>query len=133
MMANSKLSTKQKGRNTMAKQVVTEIVDDYTGGDADESTGFIFEGIYYGLDLSDDNAAKLRADLAPWMDAASERKKIGKTPRTMAAPKATNGHVTDAEVRAWASDEGMPVSGRGRISADLKDQFLKAHKGRKTR
>lgn len=118
----------------MAKQVVTEYVDDYTGGGADESTGFAFEGIYYGLDLSVDNLAKLRADLAPWMDAASEKKKVSKTPIARKAAKKDPGTqtVTDAEIRAWAMDKGIEVNARGRIPADVKQQYLKAHKGRKT-
>lgn len=140
MMGNDTVKTAKGQESAMAKQVVTEYVDDYTGGGADKSTGFAFEGIYYGLDLSIDNLTKLRADLAPWMEAASEKKKVGKTPtaRTATPAKtakktsaAQTGEVTDAEIRAWAIDKGHEVNARGRIPTDLKQRYFKAHKGRK--
>lgn len=40
-------------------------------------------------------------------------------------------NVEGAEVREWAREKGITVGSRGRLSAELIDQFRKAKRGRK--
>lgn len=47
--------------------------------------------------------------------------------------KAKSGSATDpAQVRAWAQEQGIDVSARGRISADVQEQFAKRKRGRRS-
>lgn len=45
------------------------LVDDIDGGDATQSVPFTLDGTAYEIDLSDDNAARLREEFAPFIDA----------------------------------------------------------------
>ena len=48
----------------MAQQVNVKFVDDLDGSDAAATVSFGLDGTVYEIDLSDDNAAKLRDSLA---------------------------------------------------------------------
>ena len=54
----------------MAQQTTVRFIDDLDGSDAVGTFDFSLEGRSYQIDLSDDNAAKLRAALTPFIDAA---------------------------------------------------------------
>ena len=49
------------------------LVDDLDGGEASETVYFSFEGRHYEIDLTAQNAAKLRDSLAPFVAAARRR------------------------------------------------------------
>jgi hypothetical protein len=51
----------------MAQRRTTSLVDDLTGGSAVETVRFGVGGPQYEIDLSADNAAQLRAALAPFV------------------------------------------------------------------
>ena len=51
----------------MAQKVQVLLVDDVDGGTADETVTFGLDGVTYEIDLTSDNAAKLRDALAPWV------------------------------------------------------------------
>ena len=51
----------------MAQRVQIILEDDYDGGEADETVSFALDGAEYELDLSSENAAKLRDELAVWI------------------------------------------------------------------
>ena len=54
----------------MAKKVTVTLVDDFDGeGAADETVEFGLDGVSYEIDLSAKNAAKLRNELKPWLEA----------------------------------------------------------------
>ena len=53
----------------MAQEVKVILVDDVDGGPASETLTFAFDGVNYEIDLSERNAARLRADLEPWISA----------------------------------------------------------------
>ncbi len=130
----------------MARKEIIQIIDDLDGRTATETVEFTFEGIEYGLDLNRKNAAKLRADLQPWMDAASRKTKVGHTPRkprqwpTGTTRKALengngNGSATNTDIRAWAKqkkvtdDKGkvIKVAERGRIPEPVRTAYQLAH------
>ncbi len=54
----------------MAQQTTVRFLDDLDGSDAAGTFDFSLEGRTYQIDLSDENAAKLRAALTPFIDAA---------------------------------------------------------------
>jgi hypothetical protein len=57
----------------MAQQVNVKFVDDLDGSDAAGTVSFGLDGRTYEIDLSDDNAAKLRDSLASFVAAARKR------------------------------------------------------------
>jgi Lsr2 len=113
----------------MAQQVKVLLIDDLDGGDAEETVTFALDGTAYEIDLSGKNAEKLRNDLAPYVSVA---RKAGRTSaRSGAAPAPRRRRTSDAqrnaEIRAWAKAQGKKVSDRGRISADIVQEYEAAH------
>lgn len=54
----------------MAKKVTVTLVDDFDGaGPADETVEFSIDGVSYEIDLSAQNAQKLRDLFTPWIEA----------------------------------------------------------------
>ncbi|MFT4262682.1 MAG: Lsr2 family protein [Nocardioides sp.] len=102
----------------MAQKVQIILEDDIDGGAADETVTFSLDGTSYEIDLTSDNAAKLRDALAPFVGHARKVGRAGK-----AAKKATAGGTAAAEIRAWAKSNGYDVPERGRIPASVKEAF----------
>ena len=105
----------------MAQRVQIILEDDYDGGTAEETVSFALDGAEYEIDLSSKNATGLREALAPWV--ARARKTGGRRKR---AAKAA-GSSSTSDIRAWALSQGLDVSSRGRVSADVRDAYEKAH------
>ncbi|GAA4836653.1 histone-like nucleoid-structuring protein Lsr2 [Saccharopolyspora rosea] len=117
----------------MAQKVTVTLVDDLDGGQADETVEFGLDGVSYQIDLSADNAAELREALANYVSNARRaggRKKPGPRP---GAARSGGGSSTSADreqnqaIREWARKRGLKVSDRGRIPADIVEQYHKAH------
>lgn len=109
----------------MAQKVQVVLVDDLDGGHADETVTFSLDGVAYEIDLSHDNAARMRDLLAPYVGHA---RRVGGPRRTAARGSAkAKGGTDPAEVRAWAKEHGIAVNERGRISADLLARFQSEH------
>jgi hypothetical protein len=108
----------------MAQKVQVLLVDDVDGGAADETVTFALDGISYEIDLTTDNAAKLRDALAPWTGHA--RKVGGRSSRATAARSRSSRGDAQA-IRDWAKAHGHKVSERGRISAEVKAAYEAAH------
>ena len=107
----------------MAKTVSVVITDDLDGSPDAETVAFGFEGHSYEIDLGKKNRARLQKSLQPFMDAGrrTTQRRTAKTPRGA-------GTRTDrAAVRAWAAGQGLKVSERGRISADVMSKYDAAH------
>ncbi|WP_329072571.1 histone-like nucleoid-structuring protein Lsr2 [Amycolatopsis sp. NBC_01480] len=105
----------------MAQKVRVDLVDDIDGSDAAQTVPFTLDGVTYEIDLSDDNAARLRDEFAPFVAAGRRtggRKTRSTTPSTNGTKVATNREHTRA-VRAWARENGWPISDRGRIPAEV--------------
>ena len=56
----------------MAKQIITLLTDDLDGGDADRTIEFGLDGVNFTIDLSENNAGKLRKALEPYLTAAAK-------------------------------------------------------------
>ena len=113
----------------MAQRVQIILEDDYDGGVADETVSFALDGTEYEIDLSAQNAAGLREAISPWLGHARKtggRRKRGTTPSANGSAKAP-GTSSTSDIRAWAQSEGHEVSSRGRVSAEVREAYEKAH------
>jgi hypothetical protein len=103
----------------MAQKITVALEDDLHGGPADEMVRFAIGGTNYEIDLSAQNAAAFRRQLAPFIDHA---RKIGRGARRQ--PGRTElSRERSAEIRAWAIGQGIAVSERGRIPASVVAQY----------
>lgn len=111
----------------MAQRVQVILVDDVNGGEASETIEFALDGVTYEIDLNDENAAKLREDLAPWIGQA--RRSGGRRQTRRRAGGAPNAARSEdlAKMREWGRDNGFKVSSRGRVSQELQDAYAAAH------
>jgi hypothetical protein len=113
----------------MAKRVTTTLIDDVDGSAATQSVTFGLDGVTYTIDISDSNAEKLRAAFEPFIASGSH---VGRTGVGTWRPGATAGTrraavaVDSRAVRAWAADNGLEVSDRGRISAEVLEKYRAA-------
>jgi len=106
----------------MAQKVLISMVDDIDGGEAHGTVTFGLDGVTYEIDLSDDHAAALRDELAPYIGSARRtggRKARGTAPASATAP---NRERTQA-IRAWATENGYEMSARGRISTSIVEAY----------
>ncbi|MFN8125224.1 MAG: Lsr2 family protein [Candidatus Nanopelagicales bacterium] len=106
----------------MARKVQVVLEDDIDGGIADETITFALDGAAYEIDLSEANADRLRSALKPYVEAG--RRSGGRSRRTGAAGA---GKGDAAKVRAWAQANGIEVSARGRVSAEVMAKYEAAH------
>lgn len=116
----------------MAQKVTVSLVDDLDGGTAEETVGFGLDGKSYEIDLSAANASRLRDALSGFV-AAARRAGTGKGRRSAGASSSGTGRASgDREqsraIREWAREQGMEVSERGRIPADVLQAY---HGGQK--
>jgi hypothetical protein len=110
----------------MAQKVHIILEDDLDGGEATETVTFGLDGTSYEIDLSDDNAAKLRDALAVYI--GHGRKVSARTSsRGGRRPSSPVGGHSPREVRDWARSNGYTVPDRGRIPAEVKSAFDSAH------
>jgi hypothetical protein len=107
----------------MARKVQVLLEDDISGGEASETVSFALDGRSYEVDLNEENAAALREALAPWIAAGRRAGGRGPDGRSRAQSRSQD----TAEIRRWAAENGIPVSARGRISADLRAKYEAAH------
>ena len=107
----------------MATKITVVLEDDLDGGPADETVRFGIDGTGYEIDLSTSNATAFRRQLAPYIEharRAGTRKRPGRTVASRAR---------SADIRAWARDQGIALSDRGRIPADVVEQYQAATGG----
>lgn len=109
----------------MAQKVEVLLVDDIDGGEADETVSFSIDGTAYEIDLSKKNAAKLRNGLEPFVAGARKaRRPAGRGGRTT---RTAGSRERSAEIREWAKSRGIKVNERGRIPANVIEQYEAAH------
>jgi hypothetical protein len=106
----------------MAQKITVTLQDDLDGGPADETVQFAIGGTGYEIDLSTSNAAAFRAQLAPFIACA---RKAGRGPRRQPGHSAAK-RERSGDIRAWAKDQGITVSERGRIPASVVNQYQAA-------
>jgi hypothetical protein len=114
----------------MAQKVTVQLVDDLDGTASSDITTVTFglDGAAYEIDLTANNAAKLRNRLDDFVNAARRtggRVKRGASPAKGATP-AANREQTKA-IRDWARQNGYELSDRGRIPTNVVEAFDQAH------
>ena len=107
----------------MAQKVNIVLVDDLDGTEATETVSFGLDGTAYEIDLNDGNAAALREALSGYVGHARKVTGGGRRGRKAAGSSSSN----TKDVREWAKAQGMDVSERGRISADVQQAYDAAH------
>ncbi len=109
----------------MARKVIHQLVDDLDGTVLEPGSGetvhFALDGVQFEIDLTAANAAELRAALEPYRAVA---RKATRGSRGSGRP-ARDPRI--AEIRAWAHEEGLTVSSRGRIPEPIVEAYDAAH------
>ncbi|PWH06943.1 hypothetical protein DEO23_08595 [Brachybacterium endophyticum] len=107
----------------MARKTFVELIDDLDGSKAEESVSFALDGVAYEIDLSKENADKLREELGEWTSRA--RRVAGRRIRGTGGSPASSSD--SAKIRAWARENGHEVSDRGRIPEELRQAYYAAN------
>jgi len=107
----------------MATKVTIALEDDLDGGPADETVRFTVGGTAYEIDLNKKNARAFHKQLAPFVEHA---RKAGRGPRR---PRTASNRQRSGDIRAWANEQGIAVSDRGRIPASVMEQYDAAARG----
>ena len=106
----------------MAQRTQVLYVDDIDGSDAEGTIRFSFDGTDYEIDLNKKHADQLTQAIAPFIAAA---RKVPSSRRSARGTRAGRQNLSD--VRAWARDQGIKISERGRIPADVLAKYNTAH------
>jgi hypothetical protein len=109
----------------MAQKVTVVLDDDLTGGPADQTIRFAFEGTEYEIDLNAKHARELRNALARYVDAGRRVSASARKPARGSSRHPAN-VLNTTEVREWARAQGIEVKDRGRVPADLVVKFKAA-------
>jgi hypothetical protein len=97
----------------MTTKITVALEDDLEGGPADETMRFAVGGTQYEIDLNKKNARAFRKQLAPFVEHARRAGRGQRRPRT------SSSRQRGGDIRAWAKEQGIAVSGRGRIPASV--------------
>jgi len=110
----------------MAQKVQVLLIDDVDGSTADETVTFALDGVSYEIDLTTERAAELRNTFATWVGHA---RKVGGRSAGAARPSSPRrrGSSDAHAIREWAKGQGLDVSERGRISAEVREAYDRAH------
>lgn len=110
----------------MAQRVITQLVSDLSGDEIADGEGgtlyFSFDGTKYSIDLTNKEAADFEKAIAMYIAHAT---KVGGR-RRQTRSRGSSGY-SSRDVRAWARDNGLDVPARGRIPAELVEQYRQAH------
>ncbi|MHA7145403.1 histone-like nucleoid-structuring protein Lsr2 [Arthrobacter sp. TmT3-37] len=115
----------------MAQRVQVQLVDDLNGDVAQETIRFGIDGTDYEIDLTTENAEKLRSTLSEYVDNARKAKTGRRGQGTQKAPTPSSTSRSKREdtqqIRQWAQDNGYNPSSRGRITQSIIDAYNQAH------
>lgn len=107
----------------MAQRTQILYVDDIDGSEAEGTVRFGLEGVDYEIDLNKEHAEQFAAAIGPFIDAA---RKVSPAKRA-AVRNARPARHDQSDVRAWARSQGLKISDRGRIPADVLARYESAH------
>ncbi|WP_306922771.1 histone-like nucleoid-structuring protein Lsr2 [Arthrobacter globiformis] len=105
---------------TDGKKTVVLLEDDLDGSAAVETVSFAIDGVECEIDLNEAHANELRDAMKRYLSAA--RKSAGR-----GSQRRSVGDTGTKAVREWAKQNGIQVSSRGRIPADVMDKYKAAH------
>jgi hypothetical protein len=97
-------------------------VDDIDGSEAEGTVRFGLDGAEYEIDLNKKHSAQFTKAIRPYIDAA---RKVSSSRRPVRGSRPARHNQSD--VRAWARSQGLKISDRGRIPADVLARYESAH------
>lgn len=118
----------------MAQKYVVLMVDDLTGETIEEhdaeSIRFAWNGEHRIIDLSKDHAAEMRKALDPYLSHSRRIESSGKAtaPRSSRASNQADDMDERRKIREWAKQAGKHVSDRGRISANIVEEYQRTQR-----
>lgn len=117
----------------MARKTQIVLEDDLNGqvleDGAGETVSFALDGQNFEIDLSNENATKLRDDFARYVGHGRKVSSNGSTSRPSGSrSRPSNGDKRDlGPVREWARQNGHDVSERGRVKTSVIEAYDAAH------
>ncbi|MHA7241391.1 histone-like nucleoid-structuring protein Lsr2 [Arthrobacter sp. TMS1-12-1] len=113
----------------MAQRVQVELVDDLNGEVAQETVRFGVDGTEYEIDLTTENADRLRSTLSEYVEKA-RKARTGRRNQggQQSTPTSRNKRENTQQIRQWAQDNGYNPSSRGRINQSIVDAYNEANK-----
>jgi len=100
------------------------MLDDIDGVAIEDGKGetikFAVDGVSYEIDLSDKNAKKFRDAVDVFVASA---RKSGRSTGTRSPGARPSNKEELAAIRVWARENGLEVSDRGRISAEIQEAY----------
>ncbi|MET3805641.1 hypothetical protein ABIB25_002645 [Nakamurella sp. UYEF19] len=110
----------------MAQVTNVKLLDDLDGAKAAETVSFGIDGVGYEIDLSLKNAKALRKAFAEFVAAGRHLKAPAIAPAGRVGSRGKAAGPDAAVIRQWANEAGVPVSVRGRVSAEVRAQYAAA-------
>ena len=114
----------------MRKEITdVQLVDDIDGSPATTTIEFSVGGKNYIIDLSEQHAAEFNEALAPYIEHArrARRAPANKRKPRSSSEAARVKRQKNAEIRAWALENGVTVSKRGQLGQDTIAAYEAAH------
>lgn len=108
----------------MAQKIQTLFIDDIDGGEAEGTVRFALDGTNYEIDLNAKHTEDLRNSLANYV--AHARKIGGTTRRATVRGDRRSSSIDTVAVRAWAREQGIDIKERGRVPANIIEQYRAA-------
>ena len=108
----------------MARKTYVELIDDINGDKAEETVSFALDGVAYEIDLTAENAEKLREELSGWVGKA--RRVGGRRTRGTASGSRASSNDS-SRIREWAREAGYEVPDRGRVAGHIRKAYEEAN------
>jgi nucleoid-associated protein Lsr2 len=128
--APDSVTSVSKGKG-MAKATVDVLVDDLDGSDGVETVRIGWNGDWRELDLSKKNLAALSKALDKYWNVSRPVSADGRSsrrrPSTTSRSRTAKTRRDPKRIRAWATDNGIPVPARGRIPGDVERRYNDAN------
>lgn len=121
---------KEKQEKTMRKEITdVQLIDDIDGSPATATIEFTLGGKNYVIDLSEQHADEFNKALAPYIEHArrARRAPANKRKSRSSSEAARVKRQKNAQIRAWALENGVTVSKRGRLGQDTIAAYEAAH------
>lgn len=110
----------------MAREMRLVLTDDFDGTEASETVRFSLDQATYELELSTENAEKLRETFAPFI---AKARRVANTGGRGRRGGSNSGPKRDtAKIREWAQNNGYQLGDRGRIPLEIVEAYEAAEK-----
>jgi hypothetical protein len=118
----------------MAQKTTVQLVDDLDGTASNDiaTVTFGLDGVSYEIDLTEDNANRLRKVLADFVASARRtggrvKRGFGATPATTSSSGSTRNKEQTQAIRKWARNNDWDIADRGRVPSNVIEAFEAAH------